>query len=108
MTARVRAWLDETHGTGFELLRHFLVRFFDNEMVTIPGEWQKVAVGIVAALISVAFAALGIYRDRYKHLHSAPFAEYHQGVRDDLITFIAIVMAVTALLTILQWQSLFP
>jgi predicted permease len=108
MTSRFRAWLEETHGTAFELVRHFLVRFFDNEMVTIPGEWQKVAVGVVAALISVAFAALGIYRDRYKHLHSALFPEYHQGVRDDLISFIALAMAVTALLTILQWQSLFP
>ena len=108
MKRRFRAWLEETHGSGLELVRHFLLRFFDNEMVTIPGEWQKVAVGIFASLVSVAFALLDIYRDRYKHLNSAPFAEYHQGVRDDLISFIALTMAVTALLTILQWQSLFP
>src|SRR5262249_46894481 len=71
-------------------------------------EWQKVAVGVVAAFISIAFAAMGTYRERYKHLHAVLFPEYHQGVRDDLISFIVLAMAITALLTILQWQSLFP
>src|SRR5215471_13074662 len=101
-------WLDETHGSWFELVRHFLARFFDNDMITIPGEWQKVAVGVFASLVSVGFALLDVYRDRYKHLHSVSFGEYQQGVRDDLISFLAVFMAVTALVTILQWQSLFP
>jgi predicted permease len=105
---RVRAWLGETHSTSFELLRHFLVRFFDNEMVTLPGEWQKVGIGIVAALISAALAALGIYRDRYRHLHAVSFDIYRQDVRDDLVSFLVLAMAITAMLTILQWQSLFP
>jgi predicted permease len=108
MIAALQRWREETHGSAFELIRHFILRFFDNEMVAIPGEWQKVAVGIFASLLSVAFAAMGIYRDRYKFLQGASFEKYHQGVRDDLITFIVLAMAVTALLTILQWQSLFP
>jgi predicted permease len=102
------AWTEETHGSSCELVRHFLARFFDNEMISIPGEWQKVAVGIVASLLSLGFAAFGIYRDRYKILHAHPFQTYQQGVRDDLISFLAFFMAITALLTILQWQSLFP
>jgi predicted permease len=108
MTASFRKWREETHGSAFELVRHFLLRFFDNEMITVPGEWQKVAVGIFAALVSVAFAAVDIYRDRYKLLHGATYDQYRHGVRDDLISFIVLTMAVTALLTILQWQSLFP
>jgi hypothetical protein len=40
MTARFRQWREETHGSAWELVRHFVVRFFDNEMITIPGEWQ--------------------------------------------------------------------
>ena len=72
-------WLDETHGSWFELVRHFLARFFDNDMITIPGEWQKVAVGVFASLVSVGFALLDLYRDRYKHLHSVSFGEYQQG-----------------------------
>ena len=54
MTARLRQWREETHGTAGELVRHFLARFFDNEMITIPGEWQKVAVSLFAAIVSVA------------------------------------------------------
>ena len=108
MTSRLHNWLEETHGSGFELVRHFLARFFDNEMVSIPGEWQKVAVGLFASLISFGLAAFSFYWTRYRLLHGASFQIYRQGVRDDLISFIARGMALTALLTILQWQSLFP
>ena len=31
----MREWLGETHGAGFELFRHFLVRFFDSDLVTL-------------------------------------------------------------------------
>src|SRR5262249_21147785 len=102
MISRFRDWVQETHSTGFELLRHFLVRFFDNDMVSVPGEWQKVAGGIFAVLVSVALGALQTYWHRYIHLHGGPFEVYRQGVRDDLLSFLAISMAITALLTILQ------
>jgi predicted permease len=110
MTSRFRRWREETHGPAWELVRHFLLRFFDNEMITVPGEWQKVAVGLFASLVSVALAASAIYRDRYLGMHNAqiPFAQFRQAMRDDMISFIVLAMAVTALLTILQWQSLFP
>ena len=42
--------------TDFELVRHFLRRFFDNEMVAIPREWQKVAIGIFATLVSLGLS----------------------------------------------------
>jgi putative ABC transport system permease protein len=107
MIAAVRRRLQQTHSAGIELLRHFLAGFFDNEMVTIPGEWQKTAIGIFASLVSITFVALFVYEERYKYLHAAAFSVYRQGVRDDLVSFIALGMLVTALLTILQWQSLF-
>ena len=110
MSARVRAWLDETHGAGFELVRHFAARFFDSEMVATPGEWTRVAVGVFAALVSVGALMLPTYWQRYNHLlsdASSPL-EYQQGVRDDVGTFIAVAMWITALLTAVQWQSLFP
>jgi predicted permease len=110
MNARVRSWLDETHGAGFELVRHFAARFFDSEMVATPGEWTKVAVGAFAALVSVGALMLPTYIQRYNHLlsdASSPLG-YQQGVRDDVSTFIAVAMWITALLTAIQWQSLFP
>jgi predicted permease len=109
MTARFRRWREETHGPAGELVRHFLARFFDNEMITIPGEWQKVAVGLFAAIVSVAITGALIFRDRYLALHDlGTFTEFQQAVRHDLLALIVLAMAVTALLTILQWQSLFP
>jgi predicted permease len=111
MTARFRQWRDETHGPAGELVRHFLARFFDNEMITIPGEWQKVAVSLFASIVSVAITGALFYRDRYLALHDAPsgtIVQYARAVRHDLLSFIVVAMAVTALLTILQWQSLFP
>jgi hypothetical protein len=71
MTAGFRQWREDTHGTAGELVRHFLARFFDNEMIAIPGEWQKVAVSLFAAIVSVAITAALIYRDRYLALHWA-------------------------------------
>jgi len=111
MTAGFRQWREDTHGTAGELVRHFLARFFDNEMIAIPGEWQKVAVSLFAAIVSVAITAALVYRDRYLALHDTPsgtVSQFQQAVRHDLLSFIVLAMAVTALLTTLQWQSLFP
>src|SRR5947209_4077896 len=47
----MREWLRRTHGPGFELLRHFLLRFFDSDLVTTPG-------AMTAALMLVATAAI--------------------------------------------------
>src|ERR1051326_5433636 len=101
MTAGFRQWREETHGPAWELVRHFVARFFDNEMITIPGEWQKVAVGLFASLISFALAAASIYRDRYLGMHDAHVSSrlFQQAIRDDLISFLVLAMAVTALLT---------
>jgi hypothetical protein len=111
MIPRLRAWLEETHTSFFELVRHFLTAFFDSEMVSIPGEWQKVAIGIFAALFSAGILALKTYMQRYAHLQAPEFSSpqiYREAVRADLLPCIALAMALTALLTIVQWQSLFP
>ena len=47
MIERWRAWLEETHSDNFELVRHFAGSFFDSEMLSVPGEWAKVAAGIL-------------------------------------------------------------
>ena len=111
MIARLRQWLEETHSDTFELVRHFLARFFDTEMGAHSGEWQKVAIGLFAALVSVGIVGFQLYLARFRMLqdpaHSTPQL-YQAAVREDLLTFLAVTMAVTALLTLLQWQSLFP
>ena len=109
MMTRLRTWMDETHGAGSELVRHFLARFFDSDTVATAGEWQKVAIGIFAALVSVGILGVKTYMQRYNYVQVYSTAGvYHAWVRADMLSFIGVAMAVTMLLTVLEWQSLFP
>ena len=110
MTARVRAWLEETHSDNFELVRHFASGFFDSEMLSIPGEWLKVAVGVLAVLLSAGFLALTTYYQSFNMMEGAGLsrARIFQEIRADELSFIAIAAGITALLTALEWQALFP
>ena len=47
-------------------------RFFDSEMVSTSGEWQKVAIGLFAALLSVGILVLKTYWWRYTYDVYAP------------------------------------
>src|ERR1019366_3707176 len=111
MTPRLRQWLEETHSDTFELVRHFLARFFDTEIGASAGDWHKVAIGIFASLVSLGILGFTTYLARFRLLqdpiNSTPQL-YQVAVRGDLIGLLAITMAITALLTLLQWQSLFP
>src|ERR1017187_5435936 len=111
MTARLRQWLEETHSDTFELVRHFLARFFDTEIGASAGDWHKVAIGIFASLVSLGILGFTTYLARFRLLqdpaHSTPQL-YHATVHADFLGLLAITMALTALLTLLQWQSLFP
>jgi len=109
MRRRVRAWLEETHGAVFELTRHFLLGLFDNEAAAAPGEWVKTAIGALAVLLSAGILVFTLYGSRYDALwHRGTPALFRGAMREDELTLIAICMGVTALATLLQWQSLFP
>lgn len=108
MTIKIRDWLEETHGGQLELLRYFLLHPFESEITSESGEWLKVVVGAFAALTSLAILGLKTYMGRYNGLHQASREFYPRGVREDLLTFVALVMALTAVLTLLRWQTLFP
>ena len=109
MRQRFRAWLDQTHSTRFELVRHFLSGLFDNETAAVPGEWMKTAFGALAVLLSAGILALATYWERYDALWSRGTRTFFRNaMREDELWLIALAMAVTALLTLLQWRSLFP
>src|SRR3954464_5074749 len=100
MTRRLRGWLDETHGVDFELLRHFVARFFDSEL-SGAGEWRKVAIGIFAALVSVAIVGVSSYMARYNAMEAAGLsaAQILREVRSDRLVMVGLVMGLTVLLT---------
>ena len=108
---RLRQWLEETHSDTFELVRHFLARFFDTEIGATNDDWRKVAIGIFASLVSLGLLLNWVYLSRYRILQDAAFSTpqlYQTTLRGDFLSLLAITMALTALLTLLQWQSLFP
>ena len=73
MIARLRQWLEETHSDTFELVRHFLARFFDNEIGASASDWHKVAVGIFATLVSLGLLGLQVYQARFRILQDDAF-----------------------------------
>lgn len=116
---RLRRWLDATHGTQFELVRHFLLRFFESDLVTSPGEWMKTAAGAIGVLVSACILMVPIFVHRYGCLQQGAPSLFCPAVQDyraqylylvcaDTRWLIALACCVTALLTSIQWQSLFP
>ena len=94
-----------------ELLRHFLETFFDSEALAISGEWKKTAIGVLAAFLSAGIVVFQAFCRRYAALNSpvhSTAALYRSELRSDLLLFIGLAFALTAALTLLQWQSLFP
>lgn len=106
---RFREWLEETHSAGFELRRHFFLRFFDSELVSTPGQWQVVAGGVAAVLISWSLVFAQAYYHKYVELNKQPTAELHQlATLADVLFLITLAMTLIALFTTMQWPALFP
>lgn len=105
----MKKWLAETHGAVFELVRHFLARFFDSDMVTDPGQWTRVLVMLFALLAPAFLLIMQTLRAKYNYFsHLANPEPYRHAVRADELWLITLGMSVVGLLTALQWQSLFP
>jgi predicted permease len=105
----IRDWLEETHGTAFELLRHFLLRFFDSDLITHPGQTASVlagAFGVAAPWFPMFGPALA---HKYGYFASLGMPEpFRQAVRADELWLITLMMSAVGLLTAIKWQSLFP
>ena len=84
MKRQLRAWLGETHGTGIELVRHFLARFFDNDMVTTAGDWLRLGLG-TAALLPLLWPIMWLaWQVKYITLLQNPRPDlYRLAIRDD-------------------------
>ena len=107
--------LAETHGIKFELVRHFMARMLDGEWSSTPGQWGNVVVGAFAMLLP---AGLLIMREgslnpadfgKYRRLATlANPGQFHAAGLADRLALITLVLAVTGLLALIQWQSFFP
>ncbi|MCU1238075.1 MAG: hypothetical protein JWP63_6042 [Candidatus Solibacter sp.] len=105
----MREWLRETHGPGFELTRHFLLRFFESDLVTAPGQVTGALVSAFSVLLPWFPMIVGPLRKKYAYFSSLPTpGPYREALRADELWLITLVMAAIGLFTAIQWQSLFP
>ena len=108
-TESMREWLRETHGPGFELLRHFLLRFFDSDLVTAPGQTATALIGAFSIFLPWFPLIVGPLRHKYAYFSGLPVpGPYRQAVRADELWLITLMMSAIGLLTAIKWQSLFP
>ena len=106
---RAREWLEETHGPGFELLRHFLLRFFDSDLITHPGQTAAALIGAFSIFAPWFPFVVGPLKEKYAYVSRLPVAEpYRQAVLADELWLITLMMSATGLLTAMKWQALFP
>src|SRR5437660_11406402 len=105
----LRDWLQETHSAGFELGRHFLLRVFDSDLVSTPGQWQVVAGGVLAVLLSLSIILTQAYYHKYQELNLLNSPEpLRLAALADVLFLVTLAMFLIALFTTLQWPSLFP
>ena len=105
----MKEWLAETHGTGFELLRHFVRRFFDSELVTEPGQWAGVIIGSFSLLLTVFTVMVPSLMEKYRILaHTTTPDLYRHFQRADELWLLTLGMSAIGLLGAAKWQSLFP
>jgi hypothetical protein len=106
---RLRRWLEETHSSGFELRRHFFLRFFDSDLVSTPGQWQVVAGGVLAILLSLSLIYTVAYYHKYVELNQQPSPDpQRMATLADVLLLITLSMFLIGLFTTLQWPQLFP
>lgn len=109
LAERFRDWMEESHGTGFELRRHFFRRFFDSDLVSSAGQWQVVAIGIFAIVASLSIPMVQAYYHKYRMLQELDSdVPYRMASVADHLFLITLSMTLTGLATAMQWPSLFP
>src|SRR5262245_36056092 len=105
----VREWLSETHGTRFELVRHFLPRFFDSDLVASSADWTRVGVGAVSMLASSWFLLAAVLLFKYKKLAALGLmSRFEAEVQADVASVTGMAVCVTMLLVAVLWQSVYP
>jgi hypothetical protein len=108
-------WLAETHGPQFELIRHFLRRMFDGEWSSAPGQWRSAAIGVISLFLPAGLllvregAGNPAYASKYRLLtQAADVSGIRAAAVADQLALITLLVCVTGLIALLQWQSLFP
>src|SRR5579859_5011447 len=90
-SSEMREWLRETHGAQFELLRHFLLRFFDSDLVTTRGQTSAALIAVISICLPWFQVLIGPLRHKYVYLSSLPVpGPYREALRADELWLITL------------------
>jgi hypothetical protein len=107
----VRSGLRSTPGEKQQvdlLVRHFLSRFFDNELVPPLADARVPLIHILALLAVPGLLTSFNVITKYAALARGPAALHHGAVLDDRLFFSYFSMVVIGFVTAFEWDSLFP
>ena len=105
---KVRSWLAETHGPQCELLRHFLSEQLANDLIS-SDQVRRLVITVLAVVGCIGPLIVRLYRPKYAYLQGLDTGDlYLAAVRADRLFFISLSMIVAGLVTVIQWQGLFP
>jgi hypothetical protein len=106
---RFKRWLEQTHGSLFELHRHYTAQLFQSDVISSPDELRRVVITCLASVASVGFIVPKLYYKKYEHLaFDAPFDLFRRAVYADVLFFLVFSMLGVAAVVAFQWDSLFP
>lgn len=106
---KLRRWLATTHGTLFELHRHYAAQLFQSELITSPDDLRRVVITSLAGVASLGFIVPKLYYKKYEYLaFDAPFDLFRRAVYADILFFLVFTMLSVAVVVAFQWDALFP
>ena len=91
------------------LVLHFFRGFFESDLLSVRDRLASVFAGIIALIISFGLVLPILFTAKYAVLNSLAAPRlYNEAALADRLMFICLSMDLTAFVTVLNWQSLFP
>jgi len=94
-----------------ELVRHFFSRFFDNDLVAVnsdDADMRSTVVNILAMLTAPGMLLPFLFMTKYSNLQRMPLYVRDLASLGEKEFFICFSMTVMGLVTVIEWEMLFP
>ena len=91
-----------------ELARHFFNRFFDNDLIALDGDMRAAVVNILAMLAAPGMLLPFLFLSKYVKLQEEPMWVRDLASLGEKEFFLCFSMTVMGLVTVIEWESLFP
>ena len=91
-----------------ELARHFFARFFDNDLVSADGDMRSTVINILAILAAPGMLLPFLFYIKYVNMVNLPMYVRDLASLGEKEFFICFSMTVMGLVTVIEWEMLFP